>query len=213
MKPFRVAIIICMVVAVLQAFPGDARAIDVTYPAGIKKIDSDFQSDFGMDGGARRNEHQGIDIGGRSGQPILAVADGTVLEATAEGCWGPTVAVDHGNDANGNKVVALYGHVGEMLVSEGDQIKRADVIARLGEIRGTYECVGANLHLHFQLGRLYRDKNSKSSYWGSNYFLEDGRTGVNPHLYWADGPGKVTCFELNRIYPPGSLTYPFPCAT
>ena len=60
----------------------------------------------------------------------MAVADGTVLEATVEKCWGPTIAVDHGNGIDGNKIIALYGHVGEMLVAEGDVLQRGQIIAR-----------------------------------------------------------------------------------
>ena len=66
-------------------------------------------------------------------------------------------------------------------------------------------------HLHFQIGRGYRDQYSKADYWGWAYFLEDGARGVNPHLYWAGGRGEVTCFEPNQTYKPGSLTYPVPC--
>ena len=58
------------------------------------------------------------------GQSILAAADGKVLEATVEQCWGPTIAVEHGKGLDGHKIIALYGHVGEMLVDDGDQIKR-----------------------------------------------------------------------------------------
>ena len=59
----------------------------------------------------------------------MAVADGTVLEATVEKCWGPTIAVDHGNGIDGNKIIALYGHVDEMLVAEGDVLQRGQIIA------------------------------------------------------------------------------------
>ena len=98
-----------------------------------------------------------------------------------------------------------------MLVDDGDQIKRGQVIARLGNNQDRHQCIYGVRHLHFQIGREYRDQYSKADYWGWAYFLEDGDRGVNPHLYWAGGRGKVTCFEPNRTYKPGTLTYPVPC--
>ena len=70
-------------------------------------------------------------------------------------------------------------------------------------------CTGGVGHLHFQLGRRYRT--SKQRWWGSAYFLEDYKDAPNPHLYWADGPFQVTCFEPQKTYPPHSLTYPVQC--
>ena len=96
----------------------------ITYPPGAPIIASGFESNIGVNGKTRSQPHQGIDIRGNDGQEILAVADGTVLEATEEKCWGPTLAVDHGKDRDGNNIIALYGHVGEMLVAEGDKVTR-----------------------------------------------------------------------------------------
>ena len=73
------------------------------------------------------------------GQSILAAADGKVLEATVEHCWGATIAVDHRKGLDGRKILALYGHLGEMLVGAGEQIKRGDVIARPGNNQYDYE--------------------------------------------------------------------------
>ena len=76
---------------------------DAVYPSGAPRIASDFGSWEGINGGERETQHQGIDITGKSGQPILAAANGTVLEATVEQCWGPTIAVDHGEGIDGKK--------------------------------------------------------------------------------------------------------------
>ena len=184
---------------------------DVVYPSGAPRIASDFHSLVGINGEHRGAPHQSIDITGNNGQPILAAADSKVLEATDEHCWGTTIAVDHGKNNDGNEIIALYGHLGEMLVGAGEQIKRGDVIARLGKNQYDYECIAGVRHLHFQIGREYRDQYDKGEYWGWAYFLEDGDRGVNPHLYWAGGRGEVTCFEPNQTYKPGSLTYPVPC--
>ena len=185
--------------------------IPIQYPPGAPTIASDFQSWTGISGKNRRTQHQGIDIKGDDGQLILAVADGTVLEATVEACWGPTIAVDHGKDQDGKKIVALYGHVEDFLVAEGDQIKRGQPVARLGNNYESFRCIAGVRHLHFQVGREYREKNAKGNSWGRAYFLHDGGWAVNPHLYWANGSHNVTCFEANKSYKSGSFTYPVPC--
>ncbi len=74
----------------------EVSSIDVVYPTGAPQIASGFQSLVGVNGTHRGTPHQGIDIKGNKGQSILAAADGTVLEATVEHCWGPTIVVDHG---------------------------------------------------------------------------------------------------------------------
>lgn len=205
----RIKITFLMILAVFLGSLGLSESVD--YPPGAPKIISDFQDNYGVNGGERNKPHQGIDITGNDGQPILAVADGTVLEATEEKCWGPTIAVDHGKGQDGKTIIALYGHVGQMLVTVGDKVKRGQIVAHLGNNHNTFKCIYGVRHLHFQIGRKYREQYNKRTYWGWAYFLKDGARGVNPHLYWANGPNKVTCFDSSKTYKPGTLTYPVPC--
>ena len=83
------------------------------------------------------------------------------------------------------------------------------VIARLGNNQRKFKCMFRVRHLHLQLGRIRRL--AKGTYWGHAYFLLDAFNAVNPHLLWADGPYRVTCFDKKRRYPRGTLTYPVPC--
>ena len=187
---------------------------DVVYPSDADpaiRIISDFQSWMGANRKRRGAIHQGFDIAGPSGQPVIAIADGLVVETHVEKCWGPTVVVDHGNDKDGKPLIALYGHVGEILVEKGQAVSRGDVIARLGNNHHKFKCMVGVRHLHLQLGRDRRL--IKGSYWGHAYFLKDAFTALNPHLLWADGPYQVTCFDKNREYSRGTLTYPVPCGT
>ena len=177
----------------------------VVYSPGAPRIISDFH--------VRRRSgkiHQGIDIWGPPGQPIIAVADGRVIETHIERCWGPTVAIDHGRDKDGKPLIALYGHVQDILVEEGQAVSRGDVVARLDDNHRQFKCIGGIPHLHLQLGRVRRVL--KGSFRGYDYFLRDGHNSINPHLLWADGPYRVTCFDRSRAYPSGTLTYPMPCA-
>lgn len=189
----------------------DDNEIIIVYPKGAPRIASDFDSYLGVNELPRETSHQGIDIKGPKGQLVIAAADGVVLEATVERCWGPTIVMDHGVAADGMRIIALYGHVGTMLVGAREQVKRGQAIARLGDNQNRYRCIYGVRHLHFQIGRKHRSQYDKGSYWGHSYFLEDGGRGINPHIYWADGRGKITCFDPSRTYKKGSLTYPVPC--
>ena len=187
---------------------------DVVYPSGTSpavRIISDFRSWMGVNRKRRNAIHQGIDITGPPGQPVIAIADGLVAETHVEKCWGPTVVIDHGNDKDGRPLIALYAHVGEILVEEGQAVSRGDVIARLGNNQHEFKCIAGVRHLHLQLGRERRL--IKGSYWGHSYFLRDAFNSLNPHLLWADGLYQVTCFDKNREYDTGTLTYPVPCGT
>ena len=169
----------------------------------------DFHSWVGANKKPRDSIHQGIDIAGRSGQRVIAIVDGLVVETHVEKCWGPTVVIDHGIDKDGKPLIALYGHVGKFLVREGQTVSRGDVIARLGNNQRKFKCMFRVRHLHLQLGRIRRLV--KGTYWGHAYFLLDAFNAVNPHLLWADGPYRVTCLDKKRRYPRGTLTYPMPC--
>lgn len=160
----------------------------VIYPPGAPKIVADFNIRR-MDG----KIHQGIDIWGLPGQPIIAIADGRVLEAYTNSCAGPTVVIDHGRDKDGKPLIVLYSHVQDMLVEEGQAVLRGDLIARLGDNYSRFKCITFP-HLHLELRRARR-----------------GVDGINPHPLWADGPYHVTCFDRNRDYPSGTITYPMPC--
>ena len=187
---------------------------DVVYPAGASpaiRIISDFHSWVGANRKRRNAIHQGIDIAGPSGQPVIAIADGLVVETHVDKCWGPTVVIDHGNDKDGKPLIALYAHVGKVLVEEGQTVSRGDVVAHLGNNHHEFKCMVGVRHLHLQLGRERRP--IKGSYWGHAYFLRDAFNALNPHLLWADGPYQVTCFDKNGKYIRGTLTYPVPCGT
>jgi len=72
---------------------------------------------------------KGIDIGGKTGDPVRAALDGTV-SYTGEGIegYGLIVIVQHPND-----YVSVYAHNSKVLVKEGQQVKRGEVIAAMGQ--------------------------------------------------------------------------------
>ena len=82
--------------------------------------------------------HSGIDLKTSEGLPILAAADGRVIQSAERGGFGKTVTIDHGYG-----IQTFYAHCSELYVSEGDPIKRGDVIGHVGH---TGRTTGAHLH-------------------------------------------------------------------
>jgi murein DD-endopeptidase MepM/ murein hydrolase activator NlpD len=89
----------------------------------------------------RRTFHEGIDLGGNSGQAIKAAASGKVILAQRYSGYGRAVIIDHGHG-----LTTLYGHASKLLVKVGQTVKKGDVIAEVGSSgRST------GPHLHFEV--------------------------------------------------------------
>jgi len=86
----------------------------------------------------RREFHKGLDIAARSGSPIVATAAGTVTFAGRKGLLGQVVVVDHGHG-----IVTRYGHAKKLLKKAGDQVKRGEIIAKVGN---TGRSTGPHVH-------------------------------------------------------------------
>ncbi|MDR7402697.1 MAG: LysM peptidoglycan-binding domain-containing M23 family metallopeptidase [Armatimonadota bacterium] len=95
-------------------------------------------SGFGARGGAR---HDGVDIAGEHGAPVVAARAGRVAHAGWYYAYGLTVIVDHGDGLQ-----TLYGHLSSLLVRAGDAVRAGQPIARVG---CTGRCSGS--HLHFEI--------------------------------------------------------------
>ena len=121
----------------------------------------------------------------------------------------PSLVIDHGKSISGEKLITIYTHTGKFLVKEGDIVKRGMPVAKLPE-KILFPCMARVRHLHLQIGQKYCEKEEKNS-WGCDFFIKDKYNSMNPHLLWADGKNKVTCFNKNNEYPDGTITYPFVC--
>ena len=71
--------------------------------------------------------HPGIDIAADTGTPIMAAAEGVVISSGWNGGYGRQVMIDHGNG-----IVTLYGHTSENVVSQGQRVKKGQLIAYMG---------------------------------------------------------------------------------
>ena len=82
--------------------------------------------------------HTGIDFAGKHGSEIIAVADGVVTWSGDRYGYGIMVEINHGNG-----YATRYAHNSENLVEVGDEVKKGQVVALMGE---TGRATGPNLH-------------------------------------------------------------------
>lgn len=88
--------------------------------------------------------HSGIDFAAGEGTPIYATGPGVIAVDTAVGGLGKSVRINHENG-----FYTLYGHCSQILVNPGDQVKRGDKIALVGQ---TGKATGAHVHYEVRIG-------------------------------------------------------------
>ncbi|WP_191093928.1 peptidoglycan DD-metalloendopeptidase family protein [Nocardia colli] len=104
-----------------------------------------FTSGYGARWGV---QHLGVDIAGPIGTPIVAVADGTVIEAGPAAGFGMWVRLLHDDGT-----VTIYGHIDTATVSQGQRVMAGDQIATIGN-RG----FSTGPHCHFEVWLNGSDK-------------------------------------------------------
>ncbi|HFE37751.1 MAG TPA: M23 family metallopeptidase [Gammaproteobacteria bacterium] len=89
----------------------------------------------------RRTHHDGIDLAGKRGSDVIAVASGLVTFAGKRHGYGNLVEINHGNG-----YITRYGHNQSIDVKRGDRVKKGQAIARMGSSgRST------GPHVHFEV--------------------------------------------------------------
>lgn len=131
--------------------PADIASQAWGYPTGGRAVPNNFGA------GRSYNEgHEGADIGGATGDPILAAGAGTVVY-TLTSCpndnsgpnrvcgngWGKHVVIRH----EGN-VYTRYAHLSAIAVKAGDNVALGQRIGALGN-----SGLSDGPHLHFELGK------------------------------------------------------------
>ncbi|MFF0818071.1 peptidoglycan DD-metalloendopeptidase family protein [Rhodococcus sp. NPDC003318] len=108
-----------------------------------------YTSGFGERWGT---QHQGVDLAGPIGTPILAALDGRVVKSGPASGFGHWIVVD--SIVDGRPVSTVYGHMFDtgLHVHEGQMVKAGDRIADIGN---DGQSNGAHLHFEYwEGGRL-----------------------------------------------------------
>ena len=91
-----------------------------------------------INGSPRKMPHSGVDLDGKTGDPIAAPARGKVVLAGEHFFAGGSVYLDHGQG-----LITMYFHMSEILVKTGDMVEQGQIIGKMGE---TGRVTGPHLH-------------------------------------------------------------------
>ncbi len=89
-----------------------------------------------------REFHNGLDMAGRKGTPVVAAANGRVDQVFNDNALGRGLSIDHGNG-----IRTIYGHLEKVLVRQGERVTRGEPVGRMGST-GTRS---TGPHLHYAL--------------------------------------------------------------
>jgi murein DD-endopeptidase MepM/ murein hydrolase activator NlpD len=115
-----------------------AAEAEAKRPKCVRPAQGSFTSGFGARWGT---SHNGVDIANAIGTPIVAVMDGTVVEAGPASGFGLWVRVQHEDGT-----ITVYGHMNTIDVPQGAKVKAGQQIATIGN-RGQ----STGPHLHFEV--------------------------------------------------------------
>ena len=87
--------------------------------------------------------HPGIDLVQDYGAEVKSTGAGRVIHAGPMGGYGNMVEIEHGAG-----LTSRYGHLSEILVEEGQQVKANEVVGRLGS---TGRSTGPHLHYEVRI--------------------------------------------------------------
>ncbi len=90
-----------------------------------------------------REFHRGVDVSTKPGTPVIAPADGVVVEVGNDPDYGEIIRLDHGL---GHKT--FYAHLSEVVVKKGQKVHRGQMIGKVGN---TGRSTGPHLHYEVHL--------------------------------------------------------------
>jgi murein DD-endopeptidase MepM/ murein hydrolase activator NlpD len=165
---------------------------------GGPEICANFKATGNCAGGARGEMHHGIDFRGEAGTEVISATYGTVVRTNYSECPGYSITVKtdfsaRDGDVEG-PVYAIYVHTQALAgLQIAQKLRPGDPIGKIIPLRNT-SCYGSATHTHYEL----RVRNQAVHY-------------IDPHAFWTDGPGKVTCFTPGMEVPPGKTVAPLRC--
>ena len=122
----------------------------MTWPVpGYSRISSYYGTRPDPFGSPTQEFHSGIDIPAPRGVNIISAYDGEVAWSYYSNSAGNWVGVDHGDG-----IYTVYMHMSKRLVSEGDKVKKGDVLGLVGT---TGRSTGNHLHFAVRQNGSYVD--------------------------------------------------------
>lgn len=103
-------------------------------------------SEYGMRWGRM---HEGVDVGGGTGSPVVAARSGTVTHAGRMGGYGNLVLVSHGGG-----VSTAYAHLSSFSVSPGQAVGGGQ---RVGGMGCSGSCTGTHVHFEVRINGAARN--------------------------------------------------------
>lgn len=140
------------------------------YPEGVKirKVASFFADQTRYDGSSRtkmsnHGYHGGMDISAIIGTPIVAVADGTVIQVASAGrLVGNKIMLQHAPEDTGLDVwlYTKYQHFDELpTLEEGERVKMGQIIGKAGKTGTTGGHFGTMGYPHLHMNAYISDSN------------------------------------------------------
>ncbi len=128
------------------------RREEMSVTPSIWPTNGEVSSRYGLRWGGSEF-HPGIDIAAEMGTPVIATADGVVVDSGwNSGGYGYMVDIDHGNG-----IITRYAHNSQLAVTEGMQVKKGEVISYVGS---TGFSTGPHLHYEVRVnGRTVNPEN------------------------------------------------------
>ncbi len=129
----------------IQGILNDQRSLLAAKPSGWP-VKGWLTSNFGLRRdpfNGRRKMHEGLDIASRTGNPVVATADGIVSSVRTEAGYGKVVTIDHGYGYR-----TIYAHNSKFHVKVGQRVRRGDRVASVGN---TGRSTGSHVHYEIRL--------------------------------------------------------------
>lgn len=182
------------------------RTVPVVYPAAkTQRIASDYRDRY-VNGQPRSSFspiNYSVDQEMPIGTEIVAAADGWAIAVVNDPVVGNRVKIDHPTRyfhktklPSGSEVsipipvMTTYGHLSEF---------------KIPTTGATYVKRGQPIGLSGQTGMA-----SIPVLDFATWYITGNTQNINPHLLWADGPGKMTCYDPNRKYQTDKLVLTLP---
>ncbi|MCG8700263.1 MAG: peptidoglycan DD-metalloendopeptidase family protein [Bacteroidales bacterium] len=89
----------------------------------------------------KKQMHNGIDFAAKQGSNIYATANGKVALSKMDGKWGNRIILNHSNGYE-----TCYAHMEKLMVNEGDNVKKGDIIGTVGNTG-----LSTGPHLHYEI--------------------------------------------------------------